>query len=141
MKPKHDYIIYTDGGSRGNPGPSAYGLVIYDSSNKILFEEGKTLGINTNNFAEYSGVIAGLKWVEQNSKIEKPTIQFFLDSQLAVMQLTDEWKIKNEVIRNFYYTAKRIEERLDGSISYTHVRREKNTEADRLVNMALDAQI
>lgn len=138
MKPKPEYIIYTDGGSRGNPGPAAYGFVIYDQDNNQIYEEGKNLGINTNNFAEYSGVLAALRWVEKNVKTQHPAIKFFLDSQLAVMQLNEEWKIKNESIRNFFYTIKQIEQRLEGNVTYTHVRREANKEADRMVNLALD---
>ncbi len=141
MKDQPDFIIYTDGGSRGNPGPAAYGFVIYNGANKVLFEEGKSLGINTNNFAEYSGVVAALKWVLENSKIKQPNIQFFMDSQLAVMQITEKWKIKNENIRNFYATVKDLEQKIGGKILYTHVRREANKEADRLVNFALDSLI
>ncbi len=141
MNPKPDLKIFTDGGSRGNPGPAAYGFVIYDSKNELLFEEGRIIGTNTNNVAEYSGVVGALKWVEENSDIEKPTIQFYLDSMLATMQLSNKWKIKNENLRNLFFTIKLLERSIGGKISYSHVRRENNKEADRLVNLALDGLI
>lgn len=138
MKTEYDFKIFTDGGSRGNPGPAAYGFVIYDSKGKLLVEEGRVIGINTNNVAEYSGIIAALKWVEQNSKIENPHITFFMDSMLAVEQLNGRWKIKNENLRSLYYTIKVQEKKLNGNVTYTHVRREYNKEADAQVNVALD---
>ena len=141
MKDKSDFTIYTDGGSRGNPGKAAYGFVVYDSSGKLKFSEGKTIGIDTNNVAEYSAVVAGLKWIEQNSKIQNPNIHFCLDSQLAVMQLSGVWKVKNENLRGLYYTIKQLEQKVGGKISYQHVRREQNQEADRMVNLALDGLV
>lgn len=138
---KYDFKIFTDGGARGNPGPAAYGFVIYDESDQLLFEEGKTIGDNTNNVAEYSGIIAALKWIEKNSKIDNPTIHFFLDSLLAAMQLSNKWKIKNENLRNLFFTIKVLERGIGGKIIYSHVRREQNKEADRLVNLALDGLI
>ncbi len=138
MKDKVDYIIYTDGGARGNPGPAAYGFVVYDGEKNLIFEEGKTIGVDTNNVAEYSGVVAALKWIEQKSKIEKPNVQFFLDSQLVTMQLLEKWKIKNENLRSFFHTIKTLEQKIGGDVSYSHIRREENAEADKMVNMALD---
>lgn len=134
----HDYIIYTDGGSRGNPGPSAYGFVIYNRSLKIIREEGKKIGISTNNVAEYTGVISALKWIVSNNKMKSPDIQFFLDSTLVTNQMEGRFKIRNENLRNLYYTAKNLEEKIGGTIRYEAVRREENKEADRLVNKALD---
>ena len=145
MKDKSDFTIYTDGGSRGNPGEAAYGFVVYNSDGKLLFEEGKTIGINTNNVAEYSAVIAALKWVEENSKTNPPAggpnIHFCLDSQLVVMQLSGVWKVKNENLRGLFYTIKQLEQKVGGKISYQHVRREQNQEADRMVNLALDGLV
>lgn len=141
MKEQYDFTIYTDGGSRGNPGPAAYGFVIYDSEMNLVYEEGKAIGNTTNNVAEYSGITEALKWLDQNRKIDKPSIKVFMDSQLAVMQLSGFWKIKNENIRNFSFTIKVLEKKLGGNISYSHVRRELNKEADRLVNLALDSLI
>lgn len=144
MKTKHtpgrpDYIAYADGGSRGNPGESAFGFLIYDSNKKLLAKHGEKIGINTNNAAEYSGVIAALRWIKENKTVETPLIEFYLDSQLAAMQLMGYWKIKNENLRSLFFTAKDLEKKIGGRISYTAVRRELNLEADRLVNLALDS--
>lgn len=131
-------IIFCDGGSRGNPGEAAYGFVAYDKSKNIIHEEGKKLGIQTNNFAEYTAVIRALEWFLKNTRSEKQ-IDFFLDSKLVVEQLSGNWKIKSENIRALFIKVKNLERLLSAKISYTHVRREKNTEADRMVNFALDA--
>lgn len=144
MKEQYDFTVYTDGGSRGNPGPAAYGFVIYNNSNELVFEEGRVIGINTNNVAEYSGIAAALRYLSEQSSIvtrESTIIRVLLDSQLAAMQLSGLWKIKNENLRNLFYTIKILEKKLGGKISYSHIRREYNKEADRLVNHALDSQI
>jgi ribonuclease HI len=142
MKEQFELTVYTDGGARGNPGPAAYGFVIYDPDGKTLFEEGKTIGNTTNNVAEYSGIAAALKWITENFQDETKSVRVkvFLDSQLATMQLAGLWKIKNENLRNLYFSIKLLERKLGGSVTYSHVRREKNKEADRLVNLALDTQ-
>ncbi len=136
-----DFKIFTDGGSRGNPGEAAYGFVVYDKSGKLLVEHGERIGINTNNVAEYSGILSSLKWVLENGGIEKPNVDVYMDSQLAAMQLTGMWKVKNEGIRGLVYSVKDIERKLDGNVQYTAIRREFNKEADRMVNVALDAKI
>ncbi len=136
-----DFKIFTDGGSRGNPGEAAYGFVVYDKEGQLLVEHGERIGINTNNVAEYSGILSALKWVLDKGGIEKPNVDVYMDSQLAAMQLTGKWKVKNEGIRALVYSVKDIERKLDGNVSYTAVRREFNKEADRMVNVALDAKI
>lgn len=130
-------IVHADGGSRGNPGEAAYGFVIYDETRKKLYEEGKRIGVNTNNVAEYSGIVAALKWIKENAKNTK-TVAFFLDSQLAVEQLSGRYKVKNENLRNLFFTAKSLESETGIKVTYTHVMRELNKDADRMVNMALD---
>lgn len=141
MKQEFDYTIYADGGARGNPGPAAYGFVIYEKGSKV-FEEGKTLGIQTNNYAEYSAVIAALKYVSQLSSLNSHlSIQFFLDSQLVTEQLSGRWKVKNENIRNLFHTVKILEQKIGGRTIYKHILREQNKEADRMVNLALDGEI
>ncbi len=130
-------IIHADGGSRGNPGEAAYGFVIYDQSRNKLYEEGKRIGQNTNNVAEYSGVVAALKWVKENAKNTK-TVSFFLDSKLAVEQLNGRYKVKNENLRNLFFTAKSLESETGVKITYTHILRELNKDADKMVNWALD---
>ena len=130
-------IVHADGGSRGNPGEAAYGFVIYNETRKKLYEEGKRIGVNTNNVAEYSGIVAALKWIKENAKNTK-TVAFFLDSQLAVEQLSGRYKVKNENLRNLFFTAKSLESETGIKVTYTHVMRELNKDADRMVNMALD---
>jgi ribonuclease HI len=128
--------IFCDGGSRGNPGPAAYGFVVFSNTKKI-YEEGKTLGVQTNNFAEYSAVINALRYIV-SSKHRLSSIKFFLDSKLVVEQLSGKWKIKNENLRSLCHTIKTLEYSLGMPITYKHIPREKNTEADLLVNKALD---
>jgi ribonuclease HI len=137
MNPKQTLIIYTDGGSRGNPGYAAYGFVVFDSEKKLLAEVGKNIGIQTNNVAEYSAILEALKYVETIN--HKPsTINFFMDSKLCAEQLSGNWKIKNENLRGFYYEIKKMEAKLGVKVTYSHVPREQNKEADRMVNLALD---
>lgn len=135
----HNLIIYCDGGSRGNPGEAAYGFVVFNKNLKI-HEEGKRLGVQTNNFAEYSAVINALKWVSINKKSFDQII-FFLDSKLVVEQLSGRWKIKNENLRNLYHTIKTLELSFNTKITYSHIPREQNSEADRMVNLALDNSV
>lgn len=140
MTTQTQLIIYGDGGSRGNPGEAAYGFVIKSKDGEILYKEGKRIGIDTNNVAEYMAVLSALKYVEQE-KINPEEIHFFLDSMLVVNQMTGNWKIKNERLRELLYSAKLIEKKLNCKVSFTAIPREKNKEADRMVNLALDNQI
>lgn len=135
--------IFTDGGSRGNPGPSALGVYIEDQNGKTLAEIGKNLGINTNNFAEYSAVIEGLDWVIKNSSSMTPDtrILFFMDSLLVCSQMKGIYKVKNPNIRLLFQQAKAKEAQINFPISYSHVPREKNKDADRMVNAALDNKL
>lgn len=138
MPQEPELIIYCDGGARGNPGPAAYGFVIYNSTGKKIYEEGKFIGATTNNVAEYSAIHEALKYVFANNKVSQ--INFFLDSKLAVEQLSGRWKIKNENLRNFYFSIKSLEQKIGANFSYSHVPRERNKEADFLVNKALDSE-
>jgi ribonuclease HI len=133
--------IYTDGGARGNPGPAAYGFVIFDEHGSKIYEEGKPIGINTNNVAEYSAVIAALKYLSEQKSVvsgQLSVVNFFMDSKLVTEQLSGRWKIKNETLRSSYFTIRDLEQKIGAKISYTHVFREQNKEADRLVNATLD---
>lgn len=131
-------IIYTDGASRGNPGHSSYGFTIKDESGKLLYEEGKYLGVNTNNFAEYSAVLAALNYMKENFNA-KPRVDFFMDSKLVVEQLCGRFKIKSPTLGELIYRIREIEKGF-GEITYTHVPREKNKIADCLANLALDSR-
>ena len=126
--------IYTDGGSRGNPGPAAFGFVV-KRDGKTIHEKNGYIGIATNNVAEYTALIEALSWLKNNLKDEKP--EFFLDSQLVVSQLNGLFKVKNSAIRNLVIKVRILEADL-GSITYKYIPRIKNQDADRQVNIALD---
>lgn len=140
MKSNSTYIVFTDGGARGNPGYAAYGFVVKDSNGITIYREGKTIGIATNNTAEYTGVISALQWIKNNLHEKNTSIQFYLDSELVSYQLEGKYRIKNENLRNLYFTVKQLESECNCTTSYTPIPRENNSEADKLVNDALDAQ-
>ena len=128
------FIIYSDGGSRGNPGPSATGFVIMNSQEEVIEEGGSYLGITTNNQAEYQAVYAALKRaVELGIK----RIDFRLDSNLVVSQLNGVYKIKNRDLWPIYEKIKEINKQFE-HITFMHVRREFNRLADGIVNKVLD---
>ncbi len=128
---------FCDGGSRNNPGHAAWGFVI-KVDNKTIHSEGGYIGIATNNIAEYTALIKALEWLEANRKDEE--IDFFLDSNLIVSQLNGIFKVKNADIREFVFKARQLETSFK-KISYTHIPRVKNKEADALVNQALDKHL
>jgi ribonuclease HI len=132
--------VYTDGGSRGNPGPSALGVYIVDQDGKNLASIGKTLGEATNNIAEYSAILEAFNWLIQNrAKIkEDATIYFYMDSLLAYSQLSGIYKIKNLKLRELLFEIRSKQKELGLPIEFAHIRREYNTKADALVNLALD---
>ncbi|HSX40582.1 MAG TPA: ribonuclease HI family protein [Candidatus Saccharimonadales bacterium] len=132
--------IYTDGGSRGNPGLAALGVYIIDTSGKKIAGFGKTLGVQTNNFAEYSAVIAAYEWLLKHRKTfaQSLTVRFFFDSQLVTRQLNGQYKIKNQAILQMVWKIKELQMKLSATVSYSHVPREQNKHADAYVNMALD---
>jgi ribonuclease HI len=127
--------LHCDGGARGNPGPAAIGVVLRDSSGGAVGEIARTIGETTNNVAEYTAVIEGLKLALERGVTD---IDVHLDSQLVVSQLRGEWKIKSAGLRGLAVEARRLLGRFS-SFSLTHVRRAHNADADKLVNQALDA--
>lgn len=133
-------VIFTDGGSRGNPGPAAIGGVIQIGSQKVTFSQ--CIGKKTNNEAEYEALIFGLKKLKQELgkvKAKNSQVECFLDSELVVKQLNHQYKLKDERIQKFFIEIWNL--CLDfGKVSFTHVFREKNKEADALVNQALDGK-
>ncbi len=128
-------IIHTDGGSRGNPGPSATGFVIETIHGEILEEGGEYLGITTNNQAEYQAVKLAL---EHASKHTKDEIRLFIDSMLVVNQMKGIYKIKNRELWPIHSDIKRLSQQFK-KVSFTHVPREKNKKADSKVNEVLDS--
>ena len=127
--------LSTDGGARGNPGPAAYGYVLEAEDGTVLAAHGETIGVATNNVAEYRGLIAGLESAVQRGVDELEVVS---DSELLVKQMQGEYKVKNETLRDLNDEANHLERKL-GRVRYTAVRREHNELADRLVNDALDA--
>lgn len=128
-------IIYSDGGSRGNPGPSAAGFVVMDAEEHVLHEGGMYLGIATNNIAEYHGVRLGL---EKALAMGAHTIDFRIDSLLVVNQMNGIYQIKNRELWPIHERIKELVEKFD-KVSFTHVRREFNQLADGMVNKILNA--
>jgi len=141
MKSENKLIIYTDGGSRGNPGPAALGIVIQDASGKTVKEYGEALGVRTNNEAEYEAVIFALKKVKAlfgKEKTKNMQLDVRMDSELVMKQLTGKYKIEEEKLFPLFIKIWNL--KMDfGAIMFTHVPREKNKEADRMVNEALDS--
>lgn len=140
---KNKIIIYTDGGSRGNPGPAAFGYIIYHTSGQILKQQGEIIGIATNNEAEYKGVLAALQKVKQvlgKEKLKGLPIEVRMDSQLVVEQLSGRYKIENAGLQKLFMQVWNIRVELGGHISFIHIPREENKEADHLVNEVLDAE-
>jgi probable phosphoglycerate mutase len=127
--------LSTDGGARGNPGPAAYGYVLETEDGTILAAHGERIGVATNNVAEYSALVAGL---ERALELGVDEVEVVSDSELLVKQMTGEYRVKNEALRELNERAARLGRRF-AEVSYTAVRREHNELADRLVNEALDA--
>ena len=127
--------LFTDGGARGNPGPAAYGFVLESEDGTVLAAEGEAIGAATNNVAEYSGLIAGLR---KALELHVPEVEVVSDSELMVKQMRGEYRVKNEALRELFDEATALARRL-GNVEYRHVKRAHNELADKLVNDALDA--
>ena len=130
------HSVYTDGGARGNPGPAASGFVIYKGG-EIIAREGKYLGVATNNQAEYNAILLGLEKA-QNLKITE--LDCFLDSELVVKQLKLEYKVKNKDLAAIFLKAWNLSKKFK-RIKFHHIPREKNKEADKVVNEILDKHL
>jgi ribonuclease H / adenosylcobalamin/alpha-ribazole phosphatase len=127
--------LSTDGGARGNPGPAAYGFVLETDDGTVLAAHGERIGRATNNVAEYSGLLAGMRKAAELGITELDVVS---DSELLVKQMQGEYRVKNEALRALWEDATDLERRFR-RVRYTSVRREHNELADRLVNEALDA--
>lgn len=146
-------ILFSDGGSRGNPGLAAYGIVLYSSREKLEFlakeptkiysrleqlsQQNLYIGTKTNNEAEWQGLVAGLKLAISYSDVSSK-LRVYLDSELVVKQLLGEYKVKKPELKIFYQEAKELCNNLL-YVEFVHIRREFNKQADALVNEALDA--
>jgi len=137
-------IIHTDGGSRGNPGQAATGIVVLNDDGKLVYESGQYLGIATNNTAEYEAVSRALDWLLQEKKtghFSTPQhIVFKLDSQLVVEQLNGRYAVKQPHILLYVKKIRSLVSSLGFVVEFRHIPRAENAEADALVNKALDEQ-
>jgi ribonuclease HI len=125
---------YIDGGARGNPGPAGYGVRVEDEDGVLLEELYAPLGITTNNVAEYSGLLAALRWAIDNGH---RVLHIRSDSELLVKQMRGEYKVKHPGLQPLVARARLLAMELD-RVDYEHVRREMNQHADRLSNLAMD---
>lgn len=135
--------IYCDGGSRGNPGQAAVGGLV-SSNGKLMGTISQTIGVATNNEAEYSAVIASLDWIINNRvvpKSKKPEIEFFIDSKLVANQLAGEYKIKQNHLKKLALKVYNLLNKLKATANFNYIPREKNQKADALVNRALDLRL
>jgi ribonuclease HI len=125
---------HCDGGSRGNPGPSGYGAVIEDAKGRVLAELSEFVGIQTNNFAEYSGLLGVLRWaIEHGAK----RLRVISDSELMVKQMQGKYAVKSPILRPLFEEARKLSRRLE-SFEMRHTLRGGNKTADRLANEAMD---
>jgi probable phosphoglycerate mutase len=128
------FTAHCDGGSRGNPGPSGYGAVVEDSKGHVVAELSKFLGIQTNNYAEYSGLLAVLQWAVDNGAKHLRVVS---DSELMVKQMKGQYKVKSPGLIPLWQQAKRLAAQLD-KFEMRHTLRGGNKTADRLANEAMD---
>ena len=127
--------LWTDGGARGNPGPAAFAYVLEAEDGTVLDARGEAIGIATNNVAEYSALVAGLRRAAEAGVAE---LDVRSDSELMVKQMRGEYRVKHKGLQALFLDASRAAREI-AQVTYTHVRREHNELADRLVNEALDA--
>ena len=142
------FLVNCDGGARGNPGPAGIGVLIKIKNQspklKAIEKISKFIGESTNNQAEYQAVLEALKYLKKYKENKTPKdleIEFLLDSELIVKQMNGEYKIKNEGLKPIYWQLRELIMELGGKVSFKHIPREKNKEADALVNNAIDDYI
>ena len=129
------YIVYTDGAARGNPGPAAIGIVIQDQTGHTVYESSRTLGVHTNNEAEYLALIAALQYLRE-AKVQ--AADFHLDSELVVRQIKGEYRVKEPRLKALHGQAIMLLNAVPKH-SFRHIPRARNARADELANEALDA--
>ncbi|MDP1571921.1 MAG: ribonuclease HI family protein [Vicinamibacterales bacterium] len=125
---------YIDGGARGNPGPAGYGCYIVDDQGLPIAKLHGALGTATNNVAEYNGLLAALAWAAERGHTR---VHIKSDSLLLVEQMKGNYRVKNEGLLPLYREARHLVARV-GQVTFEHIPREKNTEADRLSNLGMD---
>jgi ribonuclease HI len=132
-------VLHTDGGSRGNPGPAAIGVVIEvekDGQTELIGEIGETIGVASNNVAEYRAIIRGL---EEAERLGASSVTCLLDSLLVVEQLNGNYRVRSADMKSLHARVNELRQHF-ALVTFHHVRRERNQEADRLVNEALDGK-
>jgi len=127
-------VAFIDGGARGNPGPAGYGVHVEDEQGSVLDELHGFLGSSTNNVAEYNGLLAALRYAKERGY---RSVRIKSDSELLVKQMKGEYRVKNAGLQPLYQAALTLAGTLE-RITYEHVRREQNKDADRLANLAMD---
>ena len=137
----HSFTIYTDGGARGNPGPSGAGAVVLDENGKEIARVSKFLGRQTNNWAEYEAIYLGLEALKKKvgaTKLKTARVEVKMDSELAARQLSGVYQVKEPTLFPQFMKIHNLQVKDIPHIAFTHVPREKNKEADRLANEAMD---
>lgn len=132
--------IFCDGGARGNPGSSASAFAVF-KDDKIIHKDARYLGEKTNNYSEHMAVCLALNWLVNSDQSDVLSVDFFLDSELVVKQLSGEYKIKSANLKPLALKSKRLEREFSGKVNYHFVPREKNKVADALVNKSIDENI
>jgi len=127
-------VAYIDGGARGNPGPAGFGVRIETGDGSLVEEFGESIGVATNNVAEYRGLLAALEWARAD---DHTTLHVRSDSLLLVQQMLGNFKVKNAGLQPLHAKARLLAHEI-GKVTFEHVRREKNADADRLANAAMD---
>ena len=127
-------VAYIDGGARGNPGPAGFGVRIEDQSGTLVAEFHESIGVATNNVAEYRGLLAALEWAKAHGC---HTLQIRSDSLLLVQQMLGNYKVKNAGLQPLHARARLLAHEI-GHVTYAHVGRALNAHADRLANAAMD---
>jgi ribonuclease HI len=128
------YTVFIDGGARGNPGPAGWGVVVKGESGETVAELFGALPHSTNNVAEYNGLLAALDWCKDHGAT---AVHVKSDSLLLVQQMKGVYKVKNEGLKSLYGRARLLSHDI-GRVTFEHVRRELNKDADRLANLAMD---
>ncbi len=134
---KKELTVYCDGGARGNPGPAAAAFVV-ERDGRVIHKESRFLGRATNNEAEYAAVLLAVHWLLKNPKNYDTAVLLVLDSELVAKQLSGIFKIKSEKLRNYFFSIKELERKIQAGLFYKSVSRNKNKLADFLVNKTLD---
>lgn len=127
-------VAYIDGGARGNPGPAGYGVRVEQEDGTLVEEFGASIGVATNNVAEYRGLLAALDWARAHGHT---SVRVRSDSLLLIQQMLGNYKVKHPGLQSLHAKARLLAHEI-GRVTYQHVRREVNTHADRLANTAMD---